>query len=396
MGISVAAVRAHRGWFAAAAALAVVAAVIAIGAFVIRRPLAEDAAVVANGSVEATEVVLSAKIPGRLRLVDVNEGDMVNQGAAVARIDSDEVRARAQAADAQVMAATAEIVGAESNVTELQHQSLEASLAQSYAGATTAASVAQAVEAVTAARHSLHAATAAFEKARNDLSRMTPLYRSGDLAAMQYDAYKMAYENSSAQRDQALQALAQAKAATALAQAGTYQIEIRAQDVGTASDRIRAGQAALDVARAQLQNARANRAQVAAAQADTIIRAPSNGTVLRVISHGGEVVAAGSPILTMADLHKLYVRVYVSELNVARIRIGDRASVTLDAYPNRSFTGRVASVDQSAQFTPKTVHMPDERTRLVYGVRVELDDTHGYVKPGMVADARLILSQPEP
>jgi HlyD family secretion protein len=399
MGSSIATVgarlHAHRNQAIIVLAVLLIA-LAAVGAFVLRRPAGQAASVVANGSVEATEIVLSAKVPGRLSSVMVDEGETARTGMTLARIESDDVRAQAQAANAQVMAASAQVVAALTNVTDLQRQSLEASLAQSYASATTTSSIAQAVEAVTAAQHGVHAASAAFEKARSDLSRMTPLYRGGDIAAMQYDAYKAAYENASAQRDQAREALAQAQAAAAAAQAGTYQVAIRGQDVGTAGDRIRAGQAALAVARAELRAAVARRAEVAAEQADTIVRAPSDGTVLRVIAHGGEVVAAGAPILTMADLHKLYLRVYVSELDVARIRVGDRATVTVDAYPNQRLTGRVASVDQSAQFTPKTVHMPDERTRLVYGVRIALDDTQGFLKPGMVADARLSLRQPIP
>ena len=395
MGVLAAKTYGRRTWFTATIAVSILIAA-GSGAAVLLRPAPEATSVIANGSVEATEIVLSAKVPGRLTSVTVDEGVTVGAGEIVARIESDDVRAQVRAADAQIMAATAQVAAAQSNVTELQRQSLEASLAQSYAGSTATASIAQAADAVTAAQHGVHAAGAAFEKARNDLTRMTPLYRSGDISAMQYDAYKTAYENAAAQRDQARQALAQAQAFAAQAQAGTYQVAIRAQGVGTASDRIRAGRAALDVARAQLRGTEAGRAQAAAAQADTIVRAPSSGTVLRVIAHGGEVVAAGAPILTMADLHKLYVRVYVSELNVARIRVGDRATVTVDAYPKHDFTGRIASVDQSAQFTPKTVHMPDERTRLVYGVRVALDDTKGYLKPGMVADAHLSLTKPSP
>jgi HlyD family secretion protein len=394
MGASIATVGQRRGWLVGILGILVLGA--AIGVLTLRRPAVQPTSVIANGSIEATEIVLSAKVPGRLSSVTVDEGDSVTRDAVVARIDSDDVRAQAQAADAQVMAAAAQIVTATANVTELHRQSLEASLAQSYAGAATSASIAQSVEAITAAQHGVHAAEAGFEKARSDLRRMTPLYRSGDIAAIQYDAYKAAYENASAQRDQARQALAQAEAASTQAEAGTYQVAIRAQDVNTAADRIRAGQGALDVARAELRAALARRSQVAAAQADTAIRAPATGTVLRLIAHGGEVVAAGAPILTMADLRKLYLRVYVSELNVARIRVGNRVAVTVDAYPNHEFNGQVASIDQSAQFTPKTVHMPDERTRLVYGVRVALDDTRGFLKPGMVADARLNLSQPAP
>ena len=383
-------------WVRIAVAIAILVVIVIVGALAFRRPTDSATSVVANGSVEATEIVLSAKVPGRLSAVNVDEGQTVALGAVVARIDSDDVLAQARAADAQVAAASAQVVSASINVTQVRRQSAEATLMQAYAGATTTATVAQALEAVATAQHGVHAANAALIKSRDDLARMSSLYRSGAISAMQYDAYRTAYEGASAQDEQARHALGQAQAAAGQAQAGNYQLAIRSEDVAAANDQIRNAQAALDIARAQLALARAQRAQVTAAQADTILRAPTSGTVLRVIAHAGEVVAAGAPVLTMADLGKLYVRVYVSEQDVASIRVGDSAAVTVDAYPDHAFHGRVASVDQEAQFTPTTVHMPDERTRLVYGVRIALDDSHGFLKPGMLADTRLTLVRPSP
>lgn len=145
-------------------AFAAILAVVGVAVLALRRPAGEASSVLANGSVEATEIVLSAKIPGRLASVAFDEGNSVVSGAVVARIESDEVRAQLQAADAQVLAATAQVVAAENNVTELRRHSLEAGLAQSYAGATTTASITRASEAVTAAQHGVHAADAAFEK----------------------------------------------------------------------------------------------------------------------------------------------------------------------------------------------------------------------------------------
>jgi HlyD family secretion protein len=365
-----------------------------IAFFAFRKPAAEATFVVGNGSIEGTEIVLNAKVPGRLSSVDADEGSVVQSGAILARIESDDVLAKGKEADAQITAARALVVTASNNITELQHQATDASLAHSYAQATTTGSIAQSMEAGIAAAHGVHAANAALDKARSDLARMKPLYHSGDISAMQYDAYRSAFENASAQRDEAVQASAQAQTAILQAQAGKYQVAIRSHDIGSANDRIHNGQTAVEVALAQLQAAIARREQVSAAQADTIMRAPSSGTILRVISHVGEVVAAGAPVLTMADLQKLYVRAYVSEKNVARIRVGDSTTVTVDAYPNQVFAGRVASVDQTAQFTPETVHMPEERTRLVYGIRIALVNPQGFLKPGMVADARLNLSQP--
>lgn len=117
------------------------------------------------------------------------------------------------------------------------------------------------------------------------------------------------------------------------------------------------------------------------------IRAPSAGTILTKGIEAGELAAPGRTIAVLADLARIEIKIYVPESEIGKTKLNDPARVRVDAFPQRTFDARVARVDQRAQFTPKDVHMPDERARLVFGVVLAVDNPEGYLKPGMPADA---------
>lgn len=154
-------------------------------------------------------------------------------------------------------------------------------------------------------------------------------------------------------------------------------------------------------ARGQVETLAASRAQAAASReaaqheaallrsqaGKTVIRAPSAGTILTKGIEAGELAAPGRTIAVLADLARIEFRIYVPESEIGKIKLNDPARVRVDAFPQRHFEARVARVDQRAQFTPKDVHMPDERARLVFGVVLAVDNPEDYLKPGMPADA---------
>lgn len=119
----------------------------------------------------------------------------------------------------------------------------------------------------------------------------------------------------------------------------------------------------------------------------TVIRAPGAGTILTKGIEAGELAAPGRTIAVLADLTRIELKIYVPESEIGKIKLNDPARVRVDAFPQRTFDARVARVDPRAQFTPKDVHMPDERARLVFGVVLAVDNPEGYLKPGMPADA---------
>ncbi|MGA2033014.1 MAG: efflux RND transporter periplasmic adaptor subunit [Thermoguttaceae bacterium] len=120
-----------------------------------------------------------------------------------------------------------------------------------------------------------------------------------------------------------------------------------------------------------------------------VITAPMAGVVLSKNIEPGEYVAPGTPVVTMADLKNIWLRAYVDEPDVGRGRVkwGQKAEVTTDAYPGKSYKGRISFISSEAEFTPKTVQTPKERVKLVYRIKIDIENTNLELKPGMPADA---------
>lgn len=171
---------------------------------------------------------------------------------------------------------------------------------------------------------------------------------------------------------------------------------------GVASDEVvEQAEDALREAEGQLGNLRARRdaldGEIASAEArvrlaetqlgKTEITAPLDGTVLIRAVEVGEVVQAGAPLALIVDLERLELKVYVPERNLGKLQLGNAARLRVNAFPERYFDARVARVDDYAQFTPRDIHVPEERTRMVYGVTLALANADGHLKPGMPADA---------
>ena len=126
----------------------------------------------------------------------------------------------------------------------------------------------------------------------------------------------------------------------------------------------------------------------------TRIYAPISASILSRLAEPGEVVAVGQPVTVLADLNMVRLKVFVSEADLGRLRLGAPARIRVDAFPNRQFDARIARVDAQAQFTPRDVHVADERARTVYGVTLEAPNPQGLLKPGMPADAWILWDQP--
>ncbi len=158
---------------------------------------------------------------------------------------------------------------------------------------------------------------------------------------------------------------------------------------------------ALREAEAQLATLRAQRAaledQITSAEArvhlaerrlqKTEVPAPRDGVVLVRAVETGELVEVGQPLALIADLDRLELKIYLSGEDIGKVALGNPARVEIDAFTDRYFPARIIRIDDYAQFTPREIHLPQERTRLVYGVTLALENAGGQLKPGMPADA---------
>lgn len=372
---------------AAVGAALVVAA--GVAAWLALRPSPPADLVEANGQVRGTEVTLSARIPGIAEVVAVREGQRVARGELVAQIAARELEARLAQARAQVAAAENLAAELDAQAKVLDVTAGQAKVGVRVAAGTTSHEVHRAAEAMARADADVAAATAQAEQDRKSYERFEKLRDQGFVSRNYFDEVASRLRASEARLLAARRAAEEASAARDKARAASGEVEIRESDV----QRIAAERERVRVSRAsavsQAEAARARVTEIEAQLADTRIVAPADATVMARLAEPGELVAAGRPVATLVDLSDLYVRVYVTERNVGRIRLGAPAAVSVDAFRGREFPAAVSEIAQQAEFTPKEVHVKDEREKLVYGVKLRLDDTQGLLKPGMPADAKI-------
>ena len=128
----------------------------------------------------------------------------------------------------------------------------------------------------------------------------------------------------------------------------------------------------------------------------TTLSAPSNGVITVRQAELGEVVVPSTPVVTLADLDHIWLRAYIAETDLGRIRWGQEATVTTDTYPGKQYRGRVSFISSSAEFTPKSVQTYKERLTLVYRIKIDIDNPSHELKPGMPADAHIDLAATGP
>jgi HlyD family secretion protein len=293
--------------------------------------------ILASGTVEATTADVGFALGGRLLVVHVREGDRVQAGQELARLESSELEARRSAAEAQV-------AGAEAALAELVSGPRPQEIAH--------------------ARAALAAAEERHRDAVRDADRLRRLYAGGAVSREALDK-------------------AETQLAVLAAQVTQAQEQLETLVRGTRTERLAA-------ARAQLQQARAQLGQVEAQLANARVSAPWSGLVTVRHREPGEAVPAGAPVVTVTDLEDRWVRIYVPEADVARIAEGQDARISADGYPDRSYEGSVIHIASEAEFTPRNVQTPEERTKLVYAVKVRVTrDAEHHLKPGLPVDVLL-------
>ncbi|MGB9470676.1 MAG: HlyD family efflux transporter periplasmic adaptor subunit, partial [Candidatus Acidiferrum sp.] len=150
-------------------------------------------------------------------------------------------------------------------------------------------------------------------------------------------------------------------------------------------DQVAAAKAQTDQAQAQLAEAEANRS-------DLTVVAPFTGTIITRTAEPGEVVQAGTAIITLLDLSKVYLRGFIPEGEIGEVKIGQPCHVFLDSNPNQPLDAYVLRIDPQATFTPENTYFRDDRVKQVVGVKLQLTQGIGFAKPGMPADGEILVS----
>ena len=357
--------------------------------------------ILVSGNLELTLVDLSFKIAGRMTELTVREGDFVKKGQLIARLDPVQLQQ-------QTARDRAAIFNAQSNYEQLQtsiayqQATLESDVAARQADLNQAQAkldellagsrsqeIQQAEAAVTDAR-------AQVELARADWERAQTLYKNTDISTSQFDQARTKFNSANALLQQAEQkyglvkegprkeeiegaraAVAHARAAVATAEANRLELRRKRQE--------------LVARRAQIDQARAQAGISEAQLSDTTIYAPIDGVVLVKSAEAGEVLAAGTTIVTIGDLDHPWLRAYVGETQLGRVKLGQPAKLTTDSYPGKSYTGTVSFISSEAEFTPKQIQTKEERVKLVYRIKIDVENSSHELKNNMPVDAEIVL-----
>lgn len=285
-----------------------------------------------SGTIEATEVNLGAKLPGSLEFVSVKAGDQVRQGQVVAKLSRTDLEAQLERDALGVSKA-------------------EAQLADLVSGAR--------IQEINDARAAVSTAQAGCDKASADLARTRALRESGAISATELEKAETAFKVASGQ-------LESARARLSLLESGSRPELIRA-------------------ARIEVERSRAILRATGNLLEDTKAVSPISGTVLTRNYDPGEYIPAGAPVATVADLGDMWIKVFISTDDLPKIRLDQQVSFTVSGASGQ-FSGSIAEIASKGEFTPKTIQTKQERTNIVYAVKVRIDNRNGIFKPGMPAD----------
>ncbi|MFY8121280.1 MAG: HlyD family secretion protein, partial [Burkholderiaceae bacterium] len=293
-----------------------------------------------NGRIEGDQIAVAPKAAGRIAELLVREGDEVKAGQLLARLTDEAVDARQAQALAGAAAQRAQALALETSAALLQSEAA-VQLASAQAG-------------LAAARADLGRMQAAALQEERDLERMRDLAARGFVGPQAVERSELTLRSSREQQ--------------AAAQAAVARAEQALRDAELGPQRVRARLAEASSMRAQATAAEARVREAATQIADLTVSAPLTARVSNRYANAGEVIAAGTPIFGLTDLANVYLKGYVPEPMIGRIRLGQAAQIWTDAWPEAPFEARVGYIAARAQFTPKEVQTRDERTKLVYEV----------------------------
>jgi HlyD family secretion protein len=292
-----------------------------------------------SGNIEVTDAEISFRIAGHVRERLVGEGARVARGAVVARLESGDLEHEVAMRQAEAA-------------------NIRALLAEMTAG--------YRPEEVAQARAAHAQASAELSRAESDWHRQQALFEQGLVTARDAEAARTSWE------------VAQGRTREAKERLDMLGKGFRAEQVDQARARLQEAEEALALARTRLGYA--------------TLLAPMDGVVLDENVEPGEFVAAGTPVVTIGALDPVWLRAYIGETDLGRVKLGQSAQVVTDTYPGKVYRGTVTFIAQDAEFTPKNVQTEKERVKLVYRIKITLPNPDQELKPGMPADAELDVS----
>jgi len=314
----------------------IVVAIVLIALYVMLRKEKVQDAIGGSGIIEATEVDISAQIPAKIMKLLVDEGDEVKEGDPIISLDESEYLKSCEQADAALRKA-------QSRLEDLLR------------GAR--------VQEIERAKAEVESSGSSLKKAEADLERFKKLYEEDILPVEML-------QSAQTNRDLAAGKLKVAQETLKLLEAGSRQDEIEA-----ARWQVTEAGKALEASEIKLSYAQ--------------IRSPLSGRILTKNFEEGELAVIGSPIFTIADVRNPWVKIYVGERNYGKVKLGMSASIESDSFPGKKFYGKVHFISSEAEFTPKNIQTKEERIKLVFAIKIAIQNEEEELKPGMPVDVEI-------
>jgi len=354
-----------------------------------------------SGNLELTQVDVSFKMAGRLVERTVDEGTWVKKGQLIARLDPVQLQQ-------QTARDKATVLGAESNYKQLettiayQRATLESDIAARRAELSQAGAQLDALlsgsrpQDIQQSQAALNDARAQLQLAQQDWERAQRLFKNEDISRQQYDQARTKLESAQAIVRQAEERfslvkegprkediagqramVARAEAAVKTAEANRIELQRKEQE--------------LVARRAAIEQSRAQAGMSEAQLNDTAVYTPIDGVVLVKSAEVGEVLGAGTTIVTIGDLEHPWLRGYINETDLGRVKLGQKVNLTTDSFPGKVYHGTISYIASEAEFTPKQIQTKEERVKLVYRIKIDVDNSSHELKNNMPVDAEIIL-----
>lgn len=369
------------------------------------KPKPDETRLFVSGRIEGYEVNVGPKIGGKVEMVAYREGDAVKKGELIVKLADDDIQAQLRSARAKKDRATALAEQAAYQLKVVQSQIDEAKLRLTQSSEDTRAQIDQAEANVAQAQARLSEAQAQLTQSKSDLqlaavrkqrygflaSRGAVTDDENDQASTTFDTARAVVTAKESSVEAAVKQLNVSKANLASARTtrlnpGMREAQLQALNGQLAQARFQLASAKEDVASAQ-----ADEEQIMANIAYLNILSPIDGIVTARSVEPGAVVVAGQTVLSLINLDTVYMRAYVPEGRIGQVRVGERATVTLDSSPTKPFSGSVIQIDPEGSFTPENIYFKDDRMRQVFGIKIGINQPDRFAKPGMPADAEILL-----
>ncbi len=364
-----------------------------------------DEYILANGRIEGYETNIGAKIGGRIDSITVYEGDIVKPGKLLVQMSDSDIEAQLRAKLALIKASQQDVKSAEQKLKILDSQIKETEFKVKQATLDSQGRVYQSKNLVSSAKAKLSQAKAELDQVQSQLNlaklrkqRYDNLVAKGVVTQDESDEVSTVYETTQAlymaKQDAVRGALKDLHAAMGQekqSKSTTYNPDIITSELAMLKEEYKQAQHDLAKAKDNVKNAIANKDEIIANIKYLKLTSPINGIVTARVVEPGAVVVPGQTVVSLINLDIVYLRAYVSDSQIGKIKVGQLADVYLDSSPNQPLKGKVIEIDPVASFTPENIYFKNDRVKEVFGIKIGFTKPSGQANPGLPADAKIYL-----